>query len=812
MIKNYFKIAFRTLVKRKGYSLLNILGLTLGMTCCLLIFHYVSYEQSYDADITGGENVYRVRMDNYQHGQLKEKWATTFPSVGPILKKEYSQVEGFCRLYHANLLLATESFGKKFHEKKGYFADASFIKLFDAKIISGNAQQALNGPDKIIISKEIAAKYFGTSPAIGKKLVVKNAQLNPLEVTGVFENHPKNSHLVIDFLVSFPTFSKWYKTWGPDYDTETGFNIIDFYTYLELKPGTKAQAFEKNLVSFRDKYLEPDRINKDYSEFHLDPIKDIHLYSNNNQEAETNGNGQRITFLFLIAIFIICIAWINYINLTTARSLERAKEVGIKKVLGAIRINLIKQFAIENFILNAISFLISIVLFYALLKNFDAFTGRDSYTGISLSHKYWLIFTTLFLVGTLLSGIYPAFVLSGFMPIKVLKGAFKNSTSGVNLRKGLIITQFSVTVILIAGTIVVYEQLEFMQKKDLGIDIKQTLVLKGAVSTKRDIYKNTYTSFKNEILNQSAIKNITASNHVLAEEIFEGADAGRLDGKQTENPYMSILRGDEDFVSSYGLKIIAGRAFLKDFPTDSKAVILNESALAPLGFSSPYEAINKKMLLYANSVDTFNIVGVMANYHQQGLQKKVVPISLFLSPGVRNYYSIKINSKDITKTINLVNTIWNKHFPAEPFNYFFLDDSFNAQYKTDVLFGKVFGLFAFLAIFIACSGLLGLSSYNVIQRTKEIGIRKVLGASTNMLVLLLSKDFIKLILISLLVSLPLGWYIMHQWLQDYAYRISISWWIFFIASISAVFIALCTISFQAIKAALANPVKSLRTE
>lgn len=812
MFRNYFKIAFRTLVKRKGYSLLNILGLTLGMTCCLLIFHYVSYEKSYDADILGVENIYRVGMNNIQHGEVTEKWATTFPSVGPILKKENSLVQDYCRLYHANLLLSNEEQTQKFHEKQGYFADHSFIKFFNTQFISGNAEEALKGPDKIIISEEMAKKYFGNESALGKKLFVKNIAFNPFEITGVFKEHPKNSHLIIDYLVSFNTFSTWYKTWGPDYDTEAGFNIIDFYTYLKLQPGTDEKRFEKSLTIFSDKYLEPDRINKDRTEFEIIPLKNIHLYSNNNQEAEVNGNGQRITFLFLIAIFIICIAWINYVNLTTARSVERAKEVGIKKVLGAIRINLVKQFITENILLNTLSLVLSLIFFYFLLKWFDVFTGRDSFTNISLSNKYWLVFLSLFIIGTFLSGVYPAFVLSGFLPVKVLKGAFKNSSSGIVLRKSLIIFQFSVTVILIAGTIIAYKQLEFMRKKDLGINIKQTLVLRGAISTKREIYKTNYTSFKNEILSHSTIKNITASNHVLAQEIFEGTGASRLDNKQTETPYMSMLRGDHDFISSYGLKIIAGRAFSKDFPTDNKAVILNESALVPLGFMSASDAINKKMLLYMNTVDTFNIIGVMANYHQQGLQKKVVPISLFLSPGVRNYYSVKINSSDVAKTIELVHKIWNKHFPTEPFNYFFLDESFNAQYKADALFGKVFGLFAFLAIFIACSGLLGLSSYNVIQRTKEIGIRKVLGASTNTLVLLLSKDFIKLIVISLLISLPVGWYIMHQWLQDYAYRISISWWFFFVAGISAVFIALCTISFQAIKAALANPVKSLRTE
>ena len=360
-----------------------------------------------------------------------------------------------------------------------------------------------------------------------------------------------------------------------------------------------------------------------------------------------------------------------------------------------------------------------------------------------------------------------------------------------------------------AGTIIAYKQLEFMRQKDLGINIKQTLVLRGALSTKKEIYKDRYVAFKNELLSNPVVKSVTASNHVMAQEIFEGGGAKRLDNKQKNEPYMSVLRGDYDFVSAYELKIIAGRNFSKDFPSDAKTVILNECALKSLSFTSPADALNKKMLVFA---DTLNIIGVMADYHQEGLQKPIVPIALRLSPNVKNYYSIKVNSKNLTSTIDEVHKIWNKHFASEPFNYFFLDDSFNEQYKADTLFGSVFGLFAFLAIFIACSGLLGLASYNVIQRTKEIGIRKVFGASTKTIVLLLSKDFVKLILLSFLISIPVGWYIMNEWLKDYAYRISISWWVFLIAGISAIFIALCTISFQSIKAALANPIKSLRTE
>jgi putative ABC transport system permease protein len=806
-MRNHFKIALRNLFKRKGYSALNILGLTLGMTSCLLIFHYSSYEQSYDSHVHDAENIYRLEMDNFENGELTEKWATTFPAIAPILKKEYASVSESGRLYHAKFLLANDDQNKKFHETKGYFADPSIIDLFNIQLVSGDRSSALNSPDKIIISEQMAEKYFGKETAIGKKLTVKNVPFNSFEVSGVFKAHPKNSHLVVEYLISFQTFSNWYRTWREGFNTETGFEIIDFFTYVKLQKGVSPKKFEKELVLFSDKYLKPDKINKSRIEFKLINIRDIHLYSNSNQEAETNGNGQRIKYLFIIAIFIICIAWINYINLTTARSVERAKEVGVKKVLGALRKDLFKQFTLENCILNSVSLILSIVLFYCSLTYFDLFTGRDAYTDLTLSAKNWFVFSAIFLVGTFLSGIYPAVVLSSFLPVKVLKGAFKNSTSGLFLRKSLIVTQFAITVMLISGTIVVYEQLQYMRNKDLGIDIKQTLILRGSASTKRDVYPLKFTSFKNELLSHSDIKSVTASNHVLAQEIFEGGGAERLDGNQKKVPYMSILRGDKDFTNAYGLKIINGRDFLND--TETKTVIINESSVEALEFSSPQEALNHKLIL---DIDTLTIVGVMADYHQEGLQKPIIPILLRLTPQIRNYYSIKISSENVHATIDKINATWKNYFPDEPFNYFFLDESFDQQYKTDLLFGKVFGLFAFLAIFIACSGLLGLSSYNILQRTKEIGIRQVLGASAKRIVVLLLKDFIAPVLTALVIALPLGWILMHYWLQDYAYRITLSAWMFAFASLVAISIALLTIYFQAMRAAVANPVKSLRTE
>ncbi|HMG68785.1 MAG TPA: FtsX-like permease family protein, partial [Chitinophagaceae bacterium] len=439
---------------------------------------------------------------------------------------------------------------------------------------------------------------------------------------------------------------------------------------------------------------------------------------------------------------------------------------------------------------------------------FNSLMGRENSTGFNLSINYWLLFAAIFVFGTLLSGLYPAFVLSGYKPVSVLKGAFKNSSRGLILRKGLIILQFSISVILIAGTIVVFRQVSFMRHQDLGVNINQTLVLDGAQTLKDSLYQNSYLPFKDEMLKQPGIKGMSASTTVPGEEIYWTAGIKRLNPPNSASVTLYHLGIDYDFIPQFQLKLVAGRNFSKDFPTDEKAAILNEQAVSILGFKNAEEAINQKII----RGDTLQIIGVVQSFHHQGLQKAIDPQLILLRPNTRNSYSIKLSANDMSKRIATVQAVWNKYFPSDPFNYFFLDDFYNQQYKADQQFGKVFSLFALLAILIACFGLLGLSSYNILQRTKEVGIRKVLGASTSDVIYILSKDFLALVLIAFVLAVPVTWWLMHKWLQDFAYRINIGWWVFVVAGILSVFIALMTIGFQALKAAIANPVKSLRTE
>ncbi len=814
MIRNYFNLALRNLAKRTGYSLLNIFGLALGITCCLLIFQYVAFERSFDRFEKNADRIVRLRLDSYHAGELQWKSATSYPAFGPTMKKDFPEVENFCRLHDADLVLSNDERNIKFKEDKGYYADPSVLTMFNIQLLRGNKSNALDGPDKIVISENTAKKYFGTTDAVGKKLVFHNPPYTSnFLVTGVFAEFPANSHLIVHHLASYATLAKLVVQYGDTSNaTETNFGWYDFYTYLLLKPGTDIKKLEAKLPAYCDHYVnnqEWAKANKVKAELHLIPLPDIYLYSNYNQEAESNGNGRSVSFLFIIAFFIIGIAWINYINLSTARSMERAREVGVRKVLGALRKNLIGQFLMESLLLNLVAFILSIGIVFLLAPWFNQLTGVNTTRGFSLQGNYGLGFTAMFLVGSFCSGIYPAFVLSGFQPIQVLKGLFKSSISGIALRKGLIIGQFATSVILIAGTIIVFQQVSYMRKQYLGVNINQTLVLEGGDSMIDSIYQGVFSAFKQELLKRPEIKSMTVSSSVMGKEIYWTNGARRLGAANKGDVTLYNMGIDYDFVPSFGLEIKAGRNFSRAFKTDQKAVLLNEKAARLLGFENNNKAINE---MITSSGDTVKVLGIVADYHHQGLQKLIDPMIFRLRHDMRDAYSIKISTDNMSGTIAAIEKTWNGFFPADPFNYFFLDELFDNQYKADKQFGKLFGLFSLLAICIACFGLLGLSAYNVLQRNKEIGIRKILGASVQNILFLLSKDFLKLVLVAFLIASPLTWWIMHNWLQDFAYRINIPWWSFALAGLLALIIALATIVFQAIKAAVANPVHSLRSE
>lgn len=813
MIKNFLTISLRNLMKRKGYTALNILGLSIGIACCLLIFQYVSYERSYDSFQKNSSRIVRIRLDQYKQGKLLWQSATSYPAFGPLMKKDYPEVENYCRLMDDELLLSNDAKNVKFSEKKGYYADPSSVDMLGVQLLSGTRSAALNAPGKMIISQSMAKKYFGTEDVIGKTLIARNqSPVQTLQVTGVFKDYPKNSHLIIDYLVSYDTFREQLAKGGDKTDAaNTAIGWYDFYNYIQLKPGTDLKVFQSKMAAFADKYINNRKgfkANNIKDALSIIPLNDIYLNSNYNQEAEVNGNGGAVNFMFLIGFIIMAIAWINYINLSTARSVERAKEVGVRKVLGAAKATLIKQFMLENAMLNIVAIVIAGVAVAILTPWFNTLMAKDVATGFSMSPRYWLIFSGIFIAGTLLSGLYPAFVLSDYKPVAVLKGAFKNTSGGLALRKGLIVVQFGISVVLIAGTIIVYQQVNFMRNQKLGVDINQTLVLDGSQTVADSVYWSTLQPFKNELLKSPGIKGMTISTGVMGKEIYWTNSYQSLEHKELGAATFYRLGIDYDFIPQFQLKLLAGRNFSKDFKTDEKAAIINDRALGQLGFKDAQDAIGKKI----SSGDTLTVIGVVQSFHHLGLQKPIDPQLITLRLNANQAYSLKLQTRDLQGAIANVKALWSRYFPKDPFNYYFLDEDFNAQYQSDQRFGEMFTLFSLLAILIACFGLVGLSAYNILQRTKEVGIRKVLGASTRNVVFILSKDFLLLVIISFVIAAPVAWMVMQHWLQDFAYRIDISWWVFGIAGLIAFLIALSTISFQAIKAAFANPVKSLRSE
>jgi len=820
MWKNYLKMAWRQAFKRKGYSLLNIFGLAIGITSCLLILQYVAREWSYDRFYPQADNIYRLRLDSYQNGRLAWQSATVFPAFAPNMKSEMAEVANACRLHDAEMVITNPENNVKFAERKGYYADPAFLDMFGLKLLHGSPAAALDGPDKIVLSESMARKYFGATQVLGKHLVVKDPDLfQTYEVSGVFEDYPANSHLVIDYLVSYRTLGNLVRqSWGDTTNaTETSWGWYDFYTYLELHPDADVAQFKAKFPAFVDKHIDGPRrergVANTTSAIDIIPLADIHLYSNVNQEAEVNGNGWAVSVLFLSAFFILLIAWVNYVNLATARSLERAREVGLRKVLGAGRRQLIGQFLLESFILNLTAFVLALGLVQAALPLFSKLLGQQLSFSLAGNPKFWLMAVGIFALGTLMAGLYPAFVLSGFRPLTVLRGQLKHAMEGVLLRKGLIVFQFAASIVLVVGTVVVFQQVQYMRQQHIGVDIEQTLVLEGPNTVLDSLYEGQFQPFKNNILNIPGVKSITASAYVPGDEIYWTADVRwvRRDGEEAPSSTIYTQGVDEDFLEAYGLPLAAGRNFSRERGEDERACLLNETAAALLGFPSPEAALNERL---RRGRDSLTVVGVARDFHHLGLQKPIEPIIFLFRPDSRSYYSLKVEQAggSLPATVAAVQKSWNVHFPDDPFSYFFLNEFFDRQYQADLLFGKVFGFFALLAILVAALGLFGLSSYNVIQRTKEIGIRKVLGASVTGIVGLLSKDFLKLVVVALLVATPLAWYVMNEWLQNFAFRISVGWWVFPLAGALAVSIAFLTVSVQSVRAALSDPVEALRYE
>jgi putative ABC transport system permease protein len=818
MLKSYLTTAWRNIRKNKVFSSINVVGLAIGMAACLLILQFVNFELSYDQFDKNLPDLYRVYNDRYQNGKLIQHGTITYSGVSRAMKNDYPEVVDYCRVepYGKEII----SYGnKRIGEQATLLVDNSFLSMFSYDLVAGDQRTALQQPYSAVITVSAANRFFGVNPndvgsALGKAIIVGNDSL-PYKVTGICKDVPENSHLSFDVLGSYVTMLAGR---NPYKEADYNFTESDFWHYIQLRPGTDYKALEAKFPAFSDRYFQGNKISGSVEKFYLQPVSRAHLYSDFEYEIGETGSATVVWGLLIIALFIIVIAWVNYINLSTARSVERAKEVGVRKVIGAARSQLIRQFLMESFLINVIALLLAIGLMFALQPAFNALVGHG------LSFRYLLQrsmggygitlgLPALILAGIFISAFYPAFVLSAFRPILVLKGRFTSSKKGIVLRKGLVVTQFAITVALIVGSLVVYRQIRFMNSQDLGMNIDHMLLVSPPELTPWDsTFIDRENTFTRELSRLPGVAGAASARSSLGGETGRAFDIRRSDQDNTVHYTMRWNRIGEGWLSLYKIKVLAGRDFIySDFNADfSKLhnIILNEKATKLLGFATPQEAVGRA--IYRGRLWT--VVGVIDNYHQKSLRYGLEPMLLMPAYSTYNSLSVKINSADVPGTVAEIKKTFDAFFPGNYFNYSFVDEHYNEQYANDRLFGKAFGIFAGFAILIACLGLLGLSLFATMQRTKEIGVRKVLGASVGNIVVLLSRDFIRLVVLAIVIACPVAWFIMHRWLQDFAYRVDVAWWVFVVAGLLAVAIALATISFQAIRAALANPVRALRSE
>ena len=810
MLKNYFKIAFRNMVRGKFISFINLFGLTIGLTCCLLILTYILNELSFDRYNKNAADIYRVTrlFRNPETGATNLNLSTIAPPFGPLLQNDFKEIKKITRLLD-NSPSPLKYGDKMFNEPNTYFADENIFDVFDVNVVKGNPAKALNDPFCVMLTEEVAKKYFGNEDPIDKSIRLDN-QFN-LRVTGVYKAFPANAHLHPGMMISFNTLRDSV-VYG-EQQLRTNFGNNSFFTYLLLPKNFNPQRLEAQFPAFLDRVI-PQRMSKykpsQGTALGLQKLTDIHLRSHTDFEAEENGDIKRVYIFSAIALFILLIACINYMNLSTARSALRAREIGIRKTVGAQRKEIIAQFLSESVLITWIAMILAVGLTWLTLPVLNSFLGQQLSVHILL---HWQILTGIFFIPFIVgivSGIYPALFMSSFRPVKVLKGLFKASNSNISFRKVLVTAQFAISIILLISTAVVFKQLNYMQQKSLGFNREQIVTV--PYNTALDNNKK-FESFRTDMLASSTIKNVTRSTRIPTGRLLDnsGASINRGDSLVPVNADIKYVLADENFVATYGIKMAAGRDFSKDYGTDTSAFLINEAAVKILGLKSNEDAIGKEM---GYGPQKGKVIGVISDFHFESMHQKIVPLILITASKPNSYgrISIKIAGGNILAALSFIETTWKKFLPDTPYEYTFLDENFEKLYQSEQKQGTIFTVFACIAIFIACLGLFGLSAFSITQRIKEIGIRKVLGASVTSIVGLLSKDFLKLVAIAAVIAFPVAWLAMSSWLQDFAYRTSISWWIFITAGIIAAAIALFTISFQAIKAAFANPVKNLRTE
>lgn len=804
MIRNYIKTAWRNLVKNKVFSFINVFGLAVGLACCMFIASYVSSELSYDTYPANYKQLYRVGITTLGNGNT-----TDFPlvdvAVGQGMKNAYPEVLASTRLAQLGPIFVSYS-NKQFKENKIAKADSNFMQIFSVPLLQGDEKHALVEPQSIVIDHDLAKKYFGDGQALGKMLKVGN---NLMKVTGVFDNVPDNSHFHFDAFVSMTTFPEQQQTWSN----------IGYFTYLLLDKNADPRKLQAKFPQLVAEHVVPE-VQRDMGVslaeaqkavnsfvFYIKPITDIHLHTSTKFDLEPNGDISYVYIFSALAVFILMLACINFTNLSTASSSKRSKEVGIRKVLGTLKEWLITQFLVESVMLTLLAMLLALGMVYALLPYFNNLAGKHITMGFFLDYKAIGIGIILTLLVGVLAGLYPAFFLSSFRIINVLKGNSGSEPNKKNLlQSSLVVFQFTVSTALIIATFIVYQQLHFMQNKKLGYDKEQLLVLNDTYTLGNNEY-----AFKDQLLRDSRVMNATVSTDIPGNGNMSGTEIYAKDHQANETKseiHCNIYRIDANYLSTFGIKLLSGRNISPDFPGDSSTVIINQAAQRELGWDNT-DPLGKTIV--RSGQRAFTVVGVISDFNYASVKEKVAPLML-LANHRHGSIVLKIKASDVSGLLSDIKKQWGDYKASAPFSYYFVDQQFASLYSAEQRTGKIFTSFAVVAIIIAGMGLFGLAAFMIKHRVREIGIRKVLGASSGNITAMLSFEFLKLVLIAILISFPITWFAMYKWLQDFAYRVDIHWWVFILAGIGAIAIAFMTISFQSIKAALANPVKSLRAE
>jgi putative ABC transport system permease protein len=815
MLKNYFKIAIRQLSKQKMYAVIKIGGFALSIAACLLIALYIRYELSYDRFYPDADRIHRLVGERTDNGVTQPKGLAWPAPFAKALRDEFPEVEMTARIMPSRLFtgaganqLRRADKVENTYEEGFTFADPELLELFNIPLVYGDRAHALDGPNTIVISKRKADKYFPHENPVGKVLILNDDLSKPYRIGGVMKDFPANTHLQYDFLLSL----KGIELWPGEQSTWMASN---YETYARLRPGTDIEKFNKKVLDvILNKYYIPvlkqagasivKEIGKSIKlRILAQPLTDVHLRSYDTDEDRPHGDIRFIWLFGSIAVFILIIACINFVNLSTARSANRAREVGLKKAIGSYRSDLIKQFLTESLLYSFLSFAIGIVIAWLLLPYFNALSGKP----LSIPWTAWWLaplFTTAAFVIGIVAGIYPAFYLSSFQPIAVLKGQLSKGAKNSNLRSTLVVFQFTTSIILIIGTFIINRQMQFILHKELGFEKDQVLMIEGANTLGKQV-----STFKQELLHLQQVQQVSVSDFLPVDGTKRNGNGFSREGKESEEAEVpgQFWTVDHDYIQTMGMRMVAGRNFSKDMPTDSQATIINQAMAAKL-FPGEKDVIGKRI---SNNNSVYEVIGVVQDFNFETMRNSIKPVSMALgnSPTI---VSVKLKTADMQKTIAAITGVWKSIVPHQPFRYTFLDQRFTAMYDDVRRTGTIFTSFAVLAIIVACLGLFALSAYMAEQRSKEISIRKVLGASVAQVTALISKDFVKLVVISVLLASPIAWWGMNKWLQDFAYQTTISWWIFAAAGVLVVIIALITISFQSIRAAVANPVDSLRGE